>query len=76
MGDGVNEPLWQPAVSVELTALELLDLVDAHLLRAANAARNGQGEVQRLHEARAGELRQKVASVAPHLLVPDGTDTA
>lgn len=72
----MNEALWQPAVSVELSALELLDLVDAHLLRAANAARTGQHEVQQFHKTRAGELRQKVATVAPHLLVSKGTDTA
>ena len=64
----MSGPLWQPAVNVQLSALELMDLVDAHLLRARNAATGGQHEAQQFHESRAGELRQGVADIAPHLL--------
>jgi len=75
VGGSLNEALWQPAVSVELSALELMDLVDADLLRAANAARTRQHEVQQFHETRAGALRQTVATIAPHLLAPKEADS-
>ena len=72
----MSDPLWRPTVNVQLSAHELLDLVDAHLLRARNAATSGRAEVQQFHERRAAELRQQVTSVAPHLLTPGGTAIA
>ena len=72
----MNDPLRQPTVTIQLSALELMDLMDAHLLRARNAAARGQAEVQQFHEDRAAELRQRVASLAPHLLTPGGTAIA
>jgi hypothetical protein len=68
----MDESLWHPALTVALSAFELLDLADSHLLRAASAARSGAAEVQQFHEARAGYLRERLATIAPHLLVLHG----
>jgi hypothetical protein len=72
----MSDASWRPAASVELAPLELMDLVEAHLRRARTAAARGQAEVQQFHEDRAAELRQRVASLAPHLLTPGGTAIA
>jgi hypothetical protein len=74
MGTSTKEALWQPALNIELSPLELIDLADAHLSRAMNAARNCQPEAQQFHEARAGYLREGLASIAPQLLTPQDED--
>ena len=68
--------LPQPSLTLELSALELLDLADSHLLRATSAARAGDDDTQLFFEARASYLRQRVAAIAPHLLVPGRKGTA
>lgn len=83
----MNAPVWppdkewpegslpQPSLTLELSALELLDLADSHLLRAANAMDKGESDIHLFFEARASYLRQKVMA-APHLLTPDRKGTA
>lgn len=84
----MNGPVWpigkewprgdlpQPSLTLELSALELLDLADSHLLRAANATRSGERDKHLFFEARASYLRQRVAAIAPHLLAPERSGTA
>jgi hypothetical protein len=75
-GDSVSRDLWQPTASIELAAFELMELLDAHLLCTRNAVTSGQAELRQFHESSAIELCQRAASVAPHVLTPDGITIA
>jgi hypothetical protein len=64
------ELLPQPAMSLTVSAREVLHLAEMHAVMSKNALAGGDREAGMLHEARSVFLRQRVAEVAPYLLLP------
>lgn len=63
--------LPQPALTVDIAAVELEVLIKHHDSYAVEAATNHNHEVELFHLARASYLRQRLAQVVPHRLTPE-----